>query len=151
MNYVLDTNILIFAIRNSSTWERIKQEHVLTLGNSYISIVTKAEILSLAEQFSWGKSRIEKLEAIMQTLNIVPIDTNEIVKAYVEIDLYSQGKQPILKKPEGFTSKNMGKNDLWIAATAYLTGARLLSIDNDFQHLDKLFIDFVKIDWLLNQ
>lgn len=151
MNYVLDTNILIFAIRNAATWEKIKQEHTLTLSNSYISIVTKAEILSLAEQFAWGKNRIEKLEEIVKNLNIVPIDNNEIVKAYVDIDLYSQCKHPILKNPFGFTSKNMGKNDLWIAATAYITGARLISVDNDFQHLDKLFIDFVKIDWLLNQ
>lgn len=29
----------------------------------------------------------------------------------------------------------MGKNDLWIAATAYVTGATLLTTDADFDHL----------------
>ena len=40
----------------------------------------------------------------------------------------------------------MGKNDLWIAATAAVTGAKLLSADNDFDHLNGTFLDFEKID-----
>jgi predicted nucleic acid-binding protein len=34
----------------------------------------------------------------------------------------------------------MGKNDIWIAATAKVADATLLSIDNDFNHLNKTFI-----------
>ena len=30
----------------------------------------------------------------------------------------------------------MGKNDLWIAATAYVTGSKLITSDKDFDHLD---------------
>ncbi len=34
----------------------------------------------------------------------------------------------------------MGKNDLWIAATAALTDARLLTSDRDFDLLDNVFL-----------
>jgi len=34
----------------------------------------------------------------------------------------------------------MGKNDLWIAATAHVTGATLLTTDKDFDHLDPQFL-----------
>jgi len=29
----------------------------------------------------------------------------------------------------------MGKNDLWIAAAAHIAGARLVTTDDDFDHL----------------
>jgi tRNA(fMet)-specific endonuclease VapC len=35
----------------------------------------------------------------------------------------------------------MGKNDLWIAATAALLGATLVTLDNDFGHLSDFFIE----------
>ncbi len=40
----------------------------------------------------------------------------------------------------------MGKNDLWIAATANATGALLLTTDKDFDHLDGAFLNRVWID-----
>lgn len=40
----------------------------------------------------------------------------------------------------------MGKNDLWIAATASVTGATLLTTDGDFDHLESAFLTRVWID-----
>jgi predicted nucleic acid-binding protein len=40
----------------------------------------------------------------------------------------------------------MGKNDLWIAATASLIGATLLTADKDFSHLQGVFLDVEVID-----
>jgi tRNA(fMet)-specific endonuclease VapC len=40
----------------------------------------------------------------------------------------------------------MGKNDLWIAATASVLKARLLTTDHDFDHLDGIFLDVLYID-----
>ena len=40
----------------------------------------------------------------------------------------------------------MSKNDLWIAATAHVSQAALLSTDKDFAHLDKIWFDFRKVD-----
>jgi predicted nucleic acid-binding protein len=34
----------------------------------------------------------------------------------------------------------MGKNDIWIAATVNVTGATLLTTDQDFDHLDGVFL-----------
>jgi tRNA(fMet)-specific endonuclease VapC len=39
----------------------------------------------------------------------------------------------------------MGKNDLWIAATASFYECRLLTMDLDFQHLHEKFIDVVYV------
>lgn len=141
--YVLDTNILVFAVRNSPIWTDIQQTYQLTPANTLLSIVSKAEILSLAKQFAWGKEKISQLSEIIDKINIVQIN-EAILQAYVSIDLYSQKKLPI-SYPIGFTARNMGKNDLWIAATASVFDATLLSSDADFQHLDKLFFNFVKV------
>ena len=40
----------------------------------------------------------------------------------------------------------MGKNDLWIAATAKATGATLLTTDKDFDHLYPGQINRIYID-----
>ncbi len=37
------------------------------------------------------------------------------------------------------TARNMGKSDIWIAATAMLFNATLLTTDSDFLHLAPLF------------
>jgi predicted nucleic acid-binding protein len=39
----------------------------------------------------------------------------------------------------------MGKNDLWIAATAYILDATLLTADGDFDHLNGSFLDVKKV------
>ena len=39
----------------------------------------------------------------------------------------------------------MGKNDVWIAATAHVNGAILLTTDNDFDHLTPLFFAVEKV------
>ena len=39
----------------------------------------------------------------------------------------------------------MGKNDIWIAATAAVTGARLLTTDKDFDHFSGVYLER---DWL---
>lgn len=40
----------------------------------------------------------------------------------------------------------MGKNDVWIAATAAATGAWLVTADGDFDHLAPRFIQRVRVD-----
>jgi tRNA(fMet)-specific endonuclease VapC len=34
----------------------------------------------------------------------------------------------------------MGKNDLWIAATAFVANAELVTMDGDFDHLNDEFL-----------
>jgi len=40
----------------------------------------------------------------------------------------------------------MGKNDLWIAATASVLNADLLVIDHDFDHLHGAFLSVMYVD-----
>lgn len=40
----------------------------------------------------------------------------------------------------------MGKNDLWIASTASILNAKLITTDKDFRHLDQEYIDLLEID-----
>lgn len=46
----------------------------------------------------------------------------------------------------GQTARQMGKNDLWIAATASVLKATLLTTDHDFDHLHTVFVEVVYID-----
>lgn len=39
----------------------------------------------------------------------------------------------------------MGKNDLWIAATASVLKTKLLTTDMDFDHLDGVFLDLERV------
>ena len=43
------------------------------------------------------------------------------------------------------TPRNMGKNDLWIAATARALNIPLLTTDADFSHLDGTFLELQHI------
>jgi predicted nucleic acid-binding protein len=60
------------------------------------------------------------------------------------IDAYSQGKHPDYQPIVAFNARNMGKNDLWIAATAFLYGIPLVTTDHDFDHLHPDFIEVIK-------
>lgn len=40
----------------------------------------------------------------------------------------------------------MGKNDLWIAATAYAINAKLVTTDKDFDHLNNSFLEIDRIN-----
>lgn len=46
--------------------------------------------------------------------------------------------------PAGLSARNMGKNDLWIAATALYLDLPLHTTDNDFDHLPPLGLVLVK-------
>ncbi len=144
MNYLYDTNILAFIIKQEPTIEKFEKAIAQDSGNlRIISIVTKAEIETLAVLFKWGDHKREQLKTLLDQFLIVPIDSQQIVAAYFELDTYSQGKH--LNKSSGLTARNMGKNDLWIAATAMATDSTLLTSDKDFDHLNEVFIAVKKL------
>lgn len=100
-----------------------------------ISYVTEAEIEVIAARNRWGEPRREQLRFLLTTFRRVSIEDPGVLKAYVEIDLYS-----------GRHQREMGKNDLWIAATAATYDATLLTTDQDFDHLDGVFFRRLYID-----
>ena len=48
--------------------------------------------------------------------------------------------------PVEFSARNMGKNDLWIAATASVYDLELLTMDKDFIHLERRYLRLRVID-----
>jgi len=103
--------------------------------------VTIGEIRSIALQNNWGAKRIEFVEQFLKEFVVIDVRYNDLINTYAEIDAFSQGK--FARKPLGTSSRNMGKNDLWIAATAHIMNAQLITMDKDFQHLDKEYFEVI--------
>jgi tRNA(fMet)-specific endonuclease VapC len=147
MIYILDTNILIYLIReNPVVKAELSSRGIFdTQNTSSISIASVGEILSFALQNNWGEHKKNSLEKLIENLRPIPIIKREMLDAYAEIDTYSKGKLAQRPLPVGLTARKMGKNDLWIAATTYLTKADLITNDNDFDHLDGIYFRVIKL------
>ncbi len=141
MEYVLDTNILVQFVRNSLIAKAINEQYQLFSPDNrlYISIVSIGEIYALGYKNQWGRRKMEEIENILTELYAIPIDSRELAKMYAEIDAFSQNKHLNFALPADLSARNMGKNDIWIAATTAILGATLLTTDKDFRHLDKVF------------
>ena len=142
MTYVLDTNIILFLLKDGDTRRFIENQFApFDAPNvAIISVVTIAEIKAIAKKNGWGERRLQVVETILNRLIVVDIVFGTLLEKYAIIDAFSQGKL-FKEKNKRFTSRNMGKNDIWIAATTVLTKAKLLTSDNDFNHLDKEFFE----------
>ncbi|MES2460617.1 MAG: type II toxin-antitoxin system VapC family toxin [Armatimonadota bacterium] len=131
--YLLDTNILVQYVRGSFLKEKIEAAYSLMTAElaPLISYVTEAEIRSLASQWDWGAQKRKDLDFLLTLFRRVPIEDSqgEIMQAYVLIDAVSTT-----------LGYDMGKNDLWIAATARVITATLLTTDKDFDHLAGTFL-----------
>jgi len=146
MKYVLDTNIILLYFRDKAIQRSIEEEYELIEGENdlLISVVTLGEIRSIARRNRWGKKRIEIVEKFLREMIIIDIKFQAMIDAYAEIDTFSQGKHET--KQLKLSARNMGKNDLWIAATALATSSKLMTTDKDFLHLDKEYFDLILIE-----
>jgi tRNA(fMet)-specific endonuclease VapC len=127
MNYLLDTNILLIYIRDKATRQFLESTYQpFNLENTpIISVVTVGEIQSIARRNKWGNAKLNLLNDILNDLVIADINSQDVIDKYAEIDTFSQGKS--VEKPLKISARNMGKNDLWIAATAAVLECPLLS------------------------
>jgi len=111
------------------------------------STVTKGELESFVIQRNWGIKKRKELYKDLEEVIYLDINSSdeELINAYAKIDAFSKRK---LSDPKGNllvgSAKNMGKNDLWIAATAHILNAPLMTTDGDFDHLDKIYLDVIK-------
>ncbi|MDZ7362317.1 MAG: type II toxin-antitoxin system VapC family toxin [candidate division KSB1 bacterium] len=136
--YVVDTGVLLGYLRASPYAVFVDQQYSpFTSPNiAAISIVTHGELRSLALQLQWGVSKQQRLKTLLRKVPYVDINNDAILQRYAEIDAFSQGKLNGRDLPVGMSARNMGKNDLWIAATASVLNATLITTDEDFDHLD---------------
>lgn len=146
MRYLLDTNVLLLYLRNDNLAEHIENTYqVLEEENlALISVVSKGELRALALKNKWGNRRIQQLEEFLEQFFIVDIAADDIIDRYAEIDAFSQGR--LENYPTNFSARNMGKNDIWIAATASITTSKFITTDRDFNHLKDVFLDLVLIE-----
>lgn len=145
MTYLWDTNIMLGYIRASKQYFDLEKKYNFS-GTSnilYSSVVSSGEILSLSMKLNWGKKKIDRMESFLEKVPAIPISRRVIFDSYAQIDAYSQSKHPTLPLPKVMTARNMGKNDIWIAATAHAIGATLVTTDKDFDHLDGIFLNVI--------
>lgn len=135
--YLLDTNVLVALIRAGKLGKHIEQAYQLSAQpfKPLISVVTIGEMMKLAKDFMWGEKKVAQLQGLLAKLVCVDINRSEILDAYAEISHITE--KEVGKKPQ---------NDYWIAATAKVTGAVLLTTDADFDHLHEKYIRRIFID-----
>jgi len=146
MTYLLDTNIVVVYVRSNQQSRALEADLQLMIPekNLVVSAVTVGEAKSLAHRNNWGVKKLQKLELLLKRFLIASINVEEIMNMYAEIDAYSQGKYAPNKIH--LSARNMGKNDLWIAATAKVLNLPLITTDKDFDHLENEYLKLMKID-----
>lgn len=138
--YLLDTNILVAYIRAGTLGHHIEKMYQLRTSpyKPLISIVSVGEVLSLANQFPWGEDKLATMQNLLKEFVHVDISDERVLQAYAKLDYFC------LKECK--PAEPIGKNDLWIAATAMVTGAVLLSTDKHFlkfhpKHMRVCYVD----------
>jgi predicted nucleic acid-binding protein len=139
-SYVLDTNVVLALLRGNALGSRIDQAFGLSssLHRHVVSIVTNAELLVLADRNKWGAAKRDALKVALENLVVIPVDGESLVQAYAAISAAA------FSAPGG--ARNMGKNDIWIAATAMHTNLPLLTTDKDFLFLHGGLLQVLWVD-----
>lgn len=142
MKYLLDTSAIVHYLKFKSVYKRMEKD-LSPFGEeniAMVSIVTLGELKSLGLRNDWDGKMQSQLAEILTICSVIPI-SNDIIELYAEIDAYSKGQHDTLELEDDIIL--MGKNDLWIAATASVTNAKLITIDKDFSHLADHYLDLV--------
>lgn len=141
MIYVLDTNILLHTLRDSPLFLRIDRlfSPYSSQHEAIISTVCIGELYSLAKRNRWGNAKMLKVRAILKKVRVIPVEGEPLMEEYADIDAFSQRNHPTMQLSG--SARKMSKNDLWIAATASVFEATLLTTDSDFDHLHNIFFN----------
>lgn len=130
---VCDTNFVIAHIRRRQ----------LLPARAILPVVVVGELKAFALKSNWGYQRVAFLGHIIESYPVAFVRQN-LTDLYARLDAYSQGKLLGQPPPAGMSARNMGKNDLWIAATALDLDLPLHTADHDFDHLPALGLQLVK-------
>ena len=130
---VFDTNVVIAHLR---------QRQLLPL-RVVLPFAVVGELEAFALKADWGYQKVAFLRQLLERHPLVGF-VPELAGLYARLDAYSQGKLRGQPLPGGMSARNMGKNDLWIAATALYLDLPLHTADNDFDHLPALGLLLVK-------
>lgn len=131
MRYLLDTNILIAALKGEPS-VRFQLEN-LPLTQLLLSSIVLGELEFGAEKSAWAARNRQRLEQLTQRLSLVGVDAHT-ARQYAKI-------RTQLEK----LGTPIGANDLWIAAQALAINATLIT-DNEreFRRVPHLSV----VNWL---
>ncbi|MEP7220463.1 MAG: type II toxin-antitoxin system VapC family toxin [Bacteroidota bacterium] len=134
--YILDTNILLLIVRNGNIAEYIERRYKLRSSpfRPLISAVSLGELYALADRNKWGEQKKKVLMLLEVELVVLDINRPDILKAFAKARNVSRAN-----------GKSLSDNDLWIAATASVAGATLLTTDKDF---DALYPEHIEREWI---
>jgi len=139
-SYALDTGVVLNLVRGKELGTRIDREFGLTRSMRLhtVSIVTHGELKVLADRNEWGAEKRGVLAIALDNLVTLNIESEALVDAYVEVDR-------ACRTAIG-GGRVLGQNDMWIAATALLSGLPLITTDRDFLPLHERLITVHWID-----
>lgn len=130
---VFDTNLVIHHVRQA---RKLPAQAIL-------SVIVLGEIRAFALKADWGYQKVNFMEDLLQRYPVMEI-TPALTDMYANLDAYSQGKLKKQPLPADLSARNMGKNDLWIAATTLYFDLELHTTDNDFDHLPAYGLRLIK-------
>lgn len=125
--WFVDTGVLVHVLRGSPLGRHVLDDLQLRAVAEvpYVSVSTVGELCSLASQFGWGAKRRSQMYEVLEDLIVVDINTKPTLEKYAELDAWCVRN-----------GRSLGKNDLWIAASAAVTEATILTTDKDFDPLE---------------
>ncbi len=132
--YLLDTTVLLHWTRGKSQAEALDRQFNLNTSpqRPLVCEVSLGELLSFSRNPQWSERQRERMLTIERHVTPVDISNRRLLEAYADISTLAQAS--------GWSLFH-GKNDLWIAAAAAITGAHLLTMDKDFEPLQN------RADW----
>jgi len=128
--YLLDTNIVLHATRQDSPISKaIEQQFRINTSRFRPAIceVSLGELFAFTQSQGWGKRRQDLLEDQIRSCLVLPISHPGVHRRFAEISSALRA-----------AGKTVGQNDIWIAATATVTGLTLMTTDRDFCELVRL-------------
>src|SRR5215831_2171094 len=144
--YILDTGVLLGYVRGAPYADYVDKKYSPSIAPNVplSSIVSVAELHSFNLRRNWGAQKQSALTSVLRAIPSIPIRHDSIVRKFAEIDAFNRRKHPSIPNPP--SCYTMGDNDTWIAATASVLNATLLTTDRDFDHLDSVFLTVAYID-----
>jgi len=146
---VLDTSVIIPILRgNEGLLQYVEVHYPANEFERILCFASKAEPSSMMLRRKWGKLKRQNADDFFEGVDrIIREVTDEMIDAYAELEAYSLNQHPTIKKPEGESAYKIGKNDLWIAATAQVEKARLFTADRGFVQFGAHFfpVDFIAL------
>ena len=126
---VFDTNAVVHLFRRNALGNVLRSTYGLSAREwrPLLSAVTVGELRSLALQWGWDPGRMHQLDSLLRAFPVIDVyaDEHSLCEAYAELDWAARR-----------AGAKLGKNDLWIAATAKVRNAVVVSADQDFEALE---------------